>query len=116
MGFYVLFVCMLLVFIYMCGQRREMFFKYEQNIKLERTVAKRTEELEKRNEQIELKNKEIIDTQHQIVQSEKMDLLGTLTSGVAYEVNNPNNFVYVSAQNLERDIDSVEQFFYGLGR
>lgn len=67
-----------------------------------------------RTEQLELKNKEILETQQQLVQSEKMASLGTLTAGVAHEINNPTNFVHVSAQNLEVDLSKFEQFILAL--
>ena len=37
---------------------------------------------------------ELQDTQSQVVQSEKMASLGTLTAGIAHEINNAINFVY----------------------
>ncbi|MCJ8274469.1 MAG: GAF domain-containing sensor histidine kinase, partial [Psychrosphaera sp.] len=63
---------------------------------------------------IEQKNREIIDTQQQLVQSEKMASLGTLTAGVAHEINNPTNFVQVSAQNLEVDLSRLQAFIFDL--
>ncbi|NQZ07802.1 MAG: response regulator [Algicola sp.] len=59
---------------------------------------------------IEEKNREILDAQQQLVQSEKMASLGTLTAGVAHEINNPTNFVHVSAQNLKVDLSRFQQF------
>lgn len=38
--------------------------------------------------------KELQETQSQLVQSEKMASLGTLTAGIAHEINNAINFVY----------------------
>ena len=64
--------------------------------------------------EIERKNREIITTQQQLVQSEKMASLGTLTAGVAHEINNPTNFVHVSAQNLEADLTKFQQFLFEL--
>ena len=64
--------------------------------------------------QIEEKNHEIIATQQQLVQSEKMASLGILTAGVAHEINNPTNFVHVSAQNLEVDLSRCQQFIVDL--
>lgn len=78
-----------------------------QKTAVEAKVAQRTE-------QLELKNKEILATQQQLVQSEKMASLGTLTAGVAHEINNPTNFVHVSAQNLEVDLSRFEQFILAL--
>ena len=63
------------------------------NRHLESLVAKRTSEL---------------------VQAGKMASLGTLTAGVAHEINNPTNFVHVSAQNLKMDLDKFREYLFDL--
>ena len=77
------------------------------NRHLEGKVAERTNELEQ-------KNREILATQQQMIESETMASLGTLTAGVAHEINNPTSFLYVSVQNLEEDLTRCRQFIFDL--
>nr|WP_316643946.1 CHASE domain-containing protein [uncultured Roseateles sp.] len=49
-------------------------------------------------------------TQQQLVLQEKMAGLGTLTAGVAHEINNPVNFAHVAAQNLQVDLREFQGF------
>ncbi|NQZ09687.1 MAG: response regulator, partial [Algicola sp.] len=63
---------------------------------------------------LEEKNAEIVISQKRLAHSEKMASLGTLTAGVAHEINNPTNFVHVSAQNLSVDLARFETFILEL--
>ncbi|MEJ2695782.1 MAG: ATP-binding protein [Candidatus Sulfobium sp.] len=56
---------------------------------MERDLVLREEELKNKNEEL--------------LQSRKLASLGTLASGVAHELNNPLNNIYISAQILEKE-------------
>ena len=55
------------------------------------------EQLAQREEELEKKNKELF-------QSKKLAAIGTLASGVAHELNNPLNNIYISTQVLAREV------------
>jgi signal transduction histidine kinase len=46
--------------------------------------------------------------QEQLVQSRKMAAVGTLTSGIAHELNNPLNNISLTAETLLEDFDTLE--------
>ena len=68
---------------------------------LEKTVEERTRELSSTIEELKT-------TQQQLIQAEKMASLGTLSSGIAHEINNPLNFIQGGWQIIE---DLKEQVF-----
>ncbi|MDJ0839022.1 MAG: two-component regulator propeller domain-containing protein [Acidobacteriota bacterium] len=76
---------------------------------LERTITQRTGELVEKNatlartlEELREKNDDILRQQEQLVLTEKMASLGTLTKGIAHELRNPMNFINnLSQVNLE---------------
>jgi len=59
-------------------------------------------------QEIENKNKEILTAQHQLVLAEKMASLGTLTAGVAHEINNPTNFTHASVFLMQDEITQIK--------
>ncbi len=58
------------------------------------------EQLAQREREIEKKNQELL-------QSKKLAAIGTLASGVAHELNNPLNNIYISAQILDRETRDI---------
>lgn len=79
--FLVLFLVVLVGFSFL------IFTAYKARKKAAKKLAEQKEDLGR------LLN-ELQDTQSQLVQSEKMASLGTLTAGIAHEINNAINFVY----------------------
>ncbi len=47
--------------------------------------------------------------EQELLQASKMASLGTLVSGMAHEINNPNNFIRLSAENLASFWDDLEK-------
>ena len=82
--------------------------------RLEELVVKRTEALQDALSQLKVQHQQLKDTQGQLVQSEKMAALGTLVSGVAHELNNPMNFAFQGANNLQRQLDKHKGFLFEL--
>jgi signal transduction histidine kinase/ligand-binding sensor domain-containing protein len=69
---------------------------------LETVVAQRTA-------QVRDTLRELTATQEQLVFREKMASVGTLTAGIAHEINNPANFAHVGAQLLATDLQHFHE-------
>ncbi len=63
---------------------------------------------------VEQRTTELKDAQKTIVMQEKMSSLGTLSAGIAHEINNPTTFVYGSVQNMEVDLTEFKTFLFNL--
>ena len=64
-------------------------------------LAEKNEIIHQQNNDLETALEKLKDTQMQLVQTEKMALVGTLTTGVAHEINNPLNYIAGACHGLE---------------
>jgi signal transduction histidine kinase len=74
---------------------------------MESRVEARTQELSRQKTALEQAMTQLQSAQQQLVLTEKMASVGTLTAGVAHEINNPANFAHVGAQNM---LNALERF------
>lgn len=56
---------------------------------------------------VETRTQELEHTQAQLLQSEKMAMIGQLAAGVAHEINNPLGYVSSNLNSLKQDIDDL---------
>lgn len=85
------------------------------NQRLEEQVTERTQELQANNVQLQQTLHQLQQTQAHLIQTERLSALGKMVSGIAHEINNPNNFIHGNLgyarryfQNLFELIDLYE--------
>ncbi|MFQ5914814.1 MAG: ATP-binding protein [Nitrospinota bacterium] len=71
---------------------------------LARSFDEMAENLERQKAEAERANKEIRETQAKLLQSEKLSSIGTLVAGVAHEILNPMNNLYIKVQLMQEGI------------
>ncbi|SKB16073.1 Response regulator receiver sensor signal transduction histidine kinase [Planktothrix sp. PCC 11201] len=99
-------------------ERRENLQLKNINYQLEIKVESQQEELQKsiiesENNQIALEQcfKKIKIIQTQLVNNEKMSILGQMLAGIAHEINNPVNFIYGNLAYVQEYTDNLLKIF-----
>lgn len=95
----------------------DYLFEYQRKAhnELENRVEERTSELVLANDQLRREIKERKRMEKEFIQTDKMISLGILVSGVAHEINNPNNFIMLNTPILQEaweDIMPVIEKYY----
>ena len=83
------------------------FWVLEQNIALEKMVAKRTEEISAQKEQLASTLSELQGAQAKLLQAQKLEAIGQLAAGIAHEVNTPTQYVSDNTAFAQRAVTSM---------
>jgi two-component system, NtrC family, sensor kinase len=97
-----------------------LFFNMRNKARTNRLLKKKNAEINEQKEEIaqqrdtlEKTYHNLVNTQAQLVQSEKMASLGQLTAGVAHEINNPINFVSAGIDSLRTNFTDITEVLSG---
>ena len=82
------------------------------NEQLEQRVEKRTHQLQEANNALQSSLEELQQTQHKLVESEKMAALGGLVAGIAHEINTPVGVSVTAASHLAQKIKKYAQQYH----
>jgi len=80
------------------------FWVLEQNIALEKMVAKRTAEINAQKEQLGQALAQLRGTQAKLIQAQKLEAIGQLAAGIAHEVNTPTQYVSDNTSFAQRGV------------
>jgi signal transduction histidine kinase len=82
-----------------------VFYLRKLNTNFENELKEKNNELDSQNEELKAVLEDLNVTQTELIRSEKMIALGTLTSGIAHEIKNPLNFIAGGINMIEAALE-----------
>lgn len=84
-----------------------VFYLRNINYQMEKELNLNNEKLDLQNEELQSAMENLKNAQQQLVHSEKMASLGTFTSGMAHELNNPLNYITGGVEILKKSYNDL---------
>ncbi len=99
----------LLFFLFSVNEQITMAYEERDYLRknLESEVERKTLELRTKSEDLEVVVSKLKVTQAELIQSAKLASLGTLSAGIAHEINNSLNYVYGSLRPIEKMVGEL---------
>jgi two-component system, NtrC family, sensor kinase len=91
-------------------QEAELLARVGTHLKLRHLTQTLEQQVEERTLELKAALQQVQQSQVQVVQSEKMAMLGQLVAGVAHEINNPVNFIRGNLTHVQGYVEDVLSF------
>jgi two-component system NtrC family sensor kinase len=91
-------------------QEAELLVRVKTQLKLRNLQQSLEQQVEQRTAELKAALQQVQQSQVQLVQSEKMAVLGQLVAGVAHEINNPINFIHGNLAHFQEYAEDMLSF------